>query len=257
MFSHAPLLRRRCFPRRAPLRRTAKKIIPEPKRTVKRRNPSKSWHPGRIMVYCTRLYFSYVTLQGRAPILGGFDMESTVFAGKTLLITGGTGSFGNTVLKHFLCHRHRRDPHLFPRRKKAGRHAPRLPAPISGAERQDQILYRRRAQSGQPARRDARRGLYFPRGRAQAGSQLRVLPHGGRAHQRAGHRQRTDSRHRRGREKGGLPLHRQGGLPHQCHGHLQGHDGKGYRREGAHRQGRSTPPSAAPATATSWPAAAA
>lgn len=24
------------------------------------------------------------------------------FNGKTLLITGGTGSFGNTVLKHFL-----------------------------------------------------------------------------------------------------------------------------------------------------------
>lgn len=29
-------------------------------------------------------------------------METTVFNGKTLLITGGTGSFGNTVLKHFL-----------------------------------------------------------------------------------------------------------------------------------------------------------
>ena len=27
-------------------------------------------------------------------------MESTVFAGKTLLITGGTGSFGNAVLEH-------------------------------------------------------------------------------------------------------------------------------------------------------------
>ena len=26
----------------------------------------------------------------------------TVFKDKTLLITGGTGSFGNTVLKHFL-----------------------------------------------------------------------------------------------------------------------------------------------------------
>ena len=26
----------------------------------------------------------------------------TVFAGKTLMITGGTGSFGNTVLKHFV-----------------------------------------------------------------------------------------------------------------------------------------------------------
>ena len=29
-------------------------------------------------------------------------MDSTIFAGKTLLITGGTGSFGNTVLRHFL-----------------------------------------------------------------------------------------------------------------------------------------------------------
>lgn len=29
-------------------------------------------------------------------------MKDTVFCGKTLLITGGTGSFGNTVLKHFL-----------------------------------------------------------------------------------------------------------------------------------------------------------
>ena len=29
-------------------------------------------------------------------------MQSTVFNGKTLMITGGTGSFGHTVLKHFL-----------------------------------------------------------------------------------------------------------------------------------------------------------
>ena len=29
-------------------------------------------------------------------------MEKDIFKGKTLLITGGTGSFGNTVLKHFL-----------------------------------------------------------------------------------------------------------------------------------------------------------
>ncbi len=28
--------------------------------------------------------------------------DSTAFTGKTLLITGGTGSFGNTVLKHFV-----------------------------------------------------------------------------------------------------------------------------------------------------------
>ena len=29
-------------------------------------------------------------------------MEPSIFKDKTLLITGGTGSFGNTVLKHFL-----------------------------------------------------------------------------------------------------------------------------------------------------------
>ena len=29
-------------------------------------------------------------------------MAESVYKGKTLLITGGTGSFGNTVLKHFL-----------------------------------------------------------------------------------------------------------------------------------------------------------
>ena len=31
---------------------------------------------------------------------GGVDMSS--FSGATLLITGGTGAFGHTVLKHFL-----------------------------------------------------------------------------------------------------------------------------------------------------------
>lgn len=28
--------------------------------------------------------------------------KETTFNGRTLMITGGTGSFGNTVLKHFL-----------------------------------------------------------------------------------------------------------------------------------------------------------
>lgn len=46
------------------------------------------------------------------------------FSGATLLITGGTGSFGSTVLKHFL----RSDIgqiRIFPAMKKAGRHAAR------------------------------------------------------------------------------------------------------------------------------------
>ena len=29
-------------------------------------------------------------------------MGTDAFSGKTLMITGGTGSFGNTVLNHFL-----------------------------------------------------------------------------------------------------------------------------------------------------------
>ena len=38
--------------------------------------------------------------------------DSTTFKDKTLMITGGTGSFGNTVLKHFIEHRPGGDPHL-------------------------------------------------------------------------------------------------------------------------------------------------
>ena len=43
-----------------------------------------------------------------------------MFSGKRLLITGGTGSFGNAVLRRFLKTDIARDPHLQPRRKEAG-----------------------------------------------------------------------------------------------------------------------------------------
>ena len=46
-----------------------------------------------------------------------------MFTNKTLLITGGTGSFGNAVLRRFLQPRDRGDPHFQPRREEAGRHA--------------------------------------------------------------------------------------------------------------------------------------
>ena len=49
----------------------------------------------------------------------------SLFKDKTLLITGGTGSFGNVVLNRFL-NRYRRDKNFFPRREKAGRHASRF-----------------------------------------------------------------------------------------------------------------------------------
>ena len=47
----------------------------------------------------------------------------SIFENKTLLITGGTGSFGNAVLRRFLTsdikeilfnNRYRRNPHLLP-----------------------------------------------------------------------------------------------------------------------------------------------
>lgn len=47
----------------------------------------------------------------------------TAFSGATLMITGGTGSFGNTVLKHFL-ETDIGEIRIFSRdEKKTGRHA--------------------------------------------------------------------------------------------------------------------------------------
>ena len=45
-----------------------------------------------------------------------------MFKGKTLLITGGTGTFGNAVLKRFL-KTEIKEIRVFPRREKAGRPA--------------------------------------------------------------------------------------------------------------------------------------
>ena len=94
----------------------------------------------------------------------------TGFDGATLLITGGTGTFGNAVLRRFLRHRHRRDPHLQPRREEAGRHAARVRTTRKlkfyiGDVRDPDSL--RDAMDG--------RGLRLPRRRAEAGALLRVL----------------------------------------------------------------------------------
>ena len=44
----------------------------------------------------------------------------SLFTGKTLMITGGTGSFGNAVLNRVSSDRYRRNPYFFERREKAG-----------------------------------------------------------------------------------------------------------------------------------------
>jgi UDP-glucose 4-epimerase len=52
-----------------------------------------------------------------------------MFDDKTLLITGGTGTFGNAVLQRFLKTGIRENPRVQPRREETGGHAPRLQQP--------------------------------------------------------------------------------------------------------------------------------
>ena len=163
-------------------------------------------------------------------------MAHEAFGGKTLMITGGTGSFGNTVLKHFL-ESDVGEIRIFSRDEKKQddmRHALQARSPEHA--RKVRFLIGGRARRPERARRHARRRLRLPRGGAQAGALLRVLPHGGGPHQRDRHRQRAPRRDRRGRGQGRVPLHRQGGLPHQRHGQVEGHDGVGHLRQRPQRR---------------------
>lgn len=99
-------------------------------------------------------------------------MNTEYFKGKTLLITGGTGSFGNTVLKHFL-HSDIGEIRIFSRDEKKQddmRHEyQQLHPQLAGKLR---FLYRRRAQPGQREKRRARGGFYLSRRRTEAGAEL-------------------------------------------------------------------------------------
>ena len=75
------------------------------------------------------------------------------FNGKTLLITGGTGSFGNAVLNRFL-QTDIREIRVFSRDEKKQDDMRRCPGHFFREERH------------------AQRGLYFPRGCFEAGSLL-------------------------------------------------------------------------------------
>ena len=149
----------------------------------------------------------------------------SAFDNATLMITGGTGSFGSTVLKHFL-DSDLKEIRIFSRDEKKQddmRHELQAKHPEHAKKVKFYIGDVRNPQSVQGCH--ARCGLHLPRRRLQAGALLRVLPHGSRAHQCHGYGQRPPRRHRRRGEARGLPVHGQGGLPHQRHGHLQGHDG--------------------------------
>ena len=169
-----------------------------------------------------------------------------MFADKTLLITGGTGSFGTAVLKRFID-----EPfdeiRIFSRDEKKQedqRHRfndPRL-----------SLLHRRRARLWRGAQRHARGRFHLPRRGAQAGAVLRVPSARGGEDQRSGGGQRHGGGDRQRRLARGLPVHRQGRLSDQRHGHLQGDDGEGHGGQGALGPLAAGPPSAARATAMCW-----
>ena len=144
-----------------------------------------------------------------------------MFKKKTLLITGGTGSFGNAVLRRFL-QTDIAEIRIFSRDEK----------------KQDDMRHRYRSDKLRFYIGDVRNleslqrchgrcRLRFQRRRPEAGAIMRVLSDGGGANQRHRRRQHADrSPGCRRQERRGLE-HRQGGLPDQCHGHVQGTHGEG------------------------------
>ena len=121
-------------------------------------------------------------------------MADSIFKDKTLLITGGTGSFGHTVLKHFLT-TDIGEIRIFSRDEKKQAICAMNCRPSTRVRQQGQVLHRRCAQP--QSIRDAMPGveLHLPRSCTQAGAQLRVLPHAGRADEHHRHRQCAARRH--------------------------------------------------------------
>ena len=149
-----------------------------------------------------------------------------------MLITGGTGTFGNAVLRRFLA-TDIGEIRIFSRDEKK-QHDMRL---AYGNNRKLKFYIGDVRRAGEPAGRHVGRRFCLPRGRAQAGALVRVLPHGGAADQRGGRRKR-DERGRGGRgQERGRAQHRQGRLSHQRDGHLQGDDGEAGRGQVARGRG--------------------
>ena len=114
-------------------------------------------------------------------------VNTNAFKDKTLMIAGGTGSFGNTVLKHFM-DTDLAEIRIFSRDEKKQddmRHRLQEKSPELASKVRFFIGDVRNAQSV----RDAMHGVdyIFHAAALKAGALLRVLPHGGRAHQRHRH----------------------------------------------------------------------
>ena len=144
----------------------------------------------------------------------------SVFKDKVLLITGGTGSFGNAVLRRFL-DSDIKEIRILSRDEK----------------KQDDMRHFLQAN-----RSDVAHKVKFYIGNvrdrllcssSEAGAIMRVLPDGGGTHQCGGNQQCAALCHCARSEERGCTLHRQGSLSYQCHGYLQGDDGEGGNRSGS------------------------
>ena len=153
-----------------------------------------------------------------------------MFVGRCLLITGGTGSFGNAVLRRFLDSGLREIRILSRDEKKQDDHAP--------------TVRQRPSSSSTSATCATATASAAP---CAASISCFTLPRSSRFRRASSTRWRrcktnvigTDNVHRRRhrvrRAAGRLPEHRQGGLSDQCDGHLEGDDGEGHGRQVARR----------------------
>jgi UDP-glucose 4-epimerase len=144
-----------------------------------------------------------------------------MFANKTLLITGGTGSFGNAVLRRFL-NSDLREIRIFSRDEKKQddmrkRYASDKLKFYIGDVRDPRSVSAPCA--GWITVFHAAALKQVPSCEFHPMEAVRTNVLGTENVLRGGHRVRVCG--------ACLPQHRQGRLPHQCHGHLQGHDGKG------------------------------
>ncbi len=161
--------------------------------------------------------------------------NSTTFKDKTLMITGGTGSFGNTVLKHFM-NTDLAEIRIFSRDEKKQddmRHRLQEKSPELASKVRFFIGDVRNAQSV----RDAMHGVdyIFHAAALKQVPSCEFFPMEAVRTNVIG----TDNVLHAAIEEGvtrRVPVHRQGRIPHQRHGQVQGHDGVHHLRQRPQRR---------------------
>ncbi len=174
-----------------------------------------------------------------------------MFAGKTLLITGGTGSFGNAVLKRFLGRRPCRHQDPFARREETGRNAQE----VCEFQSSGSLL----VTCGTTVRSGTRSSVWttcFTPPLSSRCPSCEFFPIEAVKTNIIGSDNVISACIAAGVKRAIFSEHRQGRVPHQRDGNEQGdHGEERHRAEPEHNRDRRGLSSASPATATSWPRA--